>query len=149
MLRAIKIAALGVAGMLTGCQQAAPPPAGAPTAAAGVDVVRAKAADKLRFKLYKTQNLWTFLLLDTRTGKIWQVQYSLKARSEAGTVPLSTDELANGPENRFELTATDNLWNFVLLDRVDGRTWQCQYSMQESGRGCVAIDAVPKAIGQP
>ena len=29
-----------------------------------------------RYKLYPTQNMWTFLKLDTETGRIWQVQYS-------------------------------------------------------------------------
>ena len=27
-----------------------------------------------RYKLYPTQNKWTFLELDTQTGRIWQVQ---------------------------------------------------------------------------
>ena len=29
-----------------------------------------------RYKLYPTQNMWTFLKLYTETGRIWQVQYS-------------------------------------------------------------------------
>lgn len=29
-----------------------------------------------RFCLYETQNMWTFLMLDTFTGKNWQVQFS-------------------------------------------------------------------------
>jgi hypothetical protein len=28
------------------------------------------------FQLFKTQNMWTFLKLNTRTGQIWQVQWS-------------------------------------------------------------------------
>ena len=34
--------------------------------------------DGTRYELYSTQNIWTFLKLDTRTGRIWQVQYSLE-----------------------------------------------------------------------
>ena len=34
--------------------------------------------DEARYELYSTQNIWTFLKLDTRTGRIWQVQYSGK-----------------------------------------------------------------------
>ena len=29
-----------------------------------------------RFKLYPTQNIYNFLLLDTLTGRVWQVQWS-------------------------------------------------------------------------
>ena len=30
-----------------------------------------------RFELQKTENIWTFLLLDTITGEVWQVQWGL------------------------------------------------------------------------
>ena len=30
-----------------------------------------------RFKLYPTENMWTFLELDSATGLIWQVQYTV------------------------------------------------------------------------
>ena len=29
------------------------------------------------YKLYKTENMWTFLELETFYGRIWQVQYSV------------------------------------------------------------------------
>jgi hypothetical protein len=29
---------------------------------------------------------------------------------------------------RFTLYATTNIYNFVLLDQIDGRTWQVQWS---------------------
>lgn len=29
------------------------------------------------YKLYPTTNMWTFLKLNTATGQIWQVQYSI------------------------------------------------------------------------
>ena len=32
----------------------------------------------VRYRLFPTQNMWTFLKLDTMTGKIWQVQFSVK-----------------------------------------------------------------------
>ncbi len=33
-----------------------------------------------RFTLYPTQNIWTFILLDTINGLMWQVQWSQKKR---------------------------------------------------------------------
>lgn len=31
-----------------------------------------------RFTLYKTKNMWTFIELDTFSGRLWQVQFSVK-----------------------------------------------------------------------
>ena len=40
---------------------------------------REASGDKVgRFCLYETQNMWTFIMLDTYTGKNWQVQFSVK-----------------------------------------------------------------------
>lgn len=33
--------------------------------------------DKPAYELYRTENMWTFLKLETSTGKIWQVQYAV------------------------------------------------------------------------
>ena len=30
------------------------------------------------YKLFATQNMWTFLKLDTRNGRLWQVKYAMK-----------------------------------------------------------------------
>lgn len=30
-----------------------------------------------RYKLFPTQNMWTFIKLDTQTGQMWQLQYSI------------------------------------------------------------------------
>lgn len=35
--------------------------------------------DIVRYKLYPTENMWNFIKLDTRTGKMWIVQYGLEA----------------------------------------------------------------------
>lgn len=31
-----------------------------------------------RFKLIKTENMWTFILLDEFSGRLWQAQFSVK-----------------------------------------------------------------------
>jgi hypothetical protein len=30
------------------------------------------------YKLFPTKNMWTFIKLDTRNGRMWQVQFSVK-----------------------------------------------------------------------
>ena len=41
-------------------------------------IVAAISANAEVYKLFPTQNLWTFIKLDTRSGKMWQVQYDVK-----------------------------------------------------------------------
>ena len=65
------------------------------------------------YVLYPTFNFYTFLKLDTRTGRIWQVQYSLE--DNEFEVVLSDIFLAYGDSGRFALYPTANNWTFLLL----------------------------------
>lgn len=47
-----------------------------------------------RFKLYSTDNIYTFLKLDTATGKIDQLQWSLIAAGCAAQTKRGVDSLA-------------------------------------------------------
>ena len=93
------------------------------------------------FKLSPTQNMWTFLKLNTRNGKIWQVQYDIGGtdRNESILNPLPLvleEEETNG---RFNLYPTQNMYNFILLDQIDGRIWQVQWSIEKEYRGIIPI----------
>ena len=46
---------------------------------AAIDANESKMAE--RYKLYPTENMWTFLKLDTKTGRVWQVQYAINSNS--------------------------------------------------------------------
>lgn len=93
-----------------------------------------------KFKLYKTQNMWTFLKLDTSTGQIWQVQYSTKGDEYRFETPLSLDILNNsGICGRFELYPTENIYNFILLDTFDGNSYQVQWSGEAENRFVIPI----------
>ncbi len=93
------------------------------------------------YRLFPTQNIWTFIKLDTRNGKMWQVQFDVNGEKRfevyLNLMPfaLKSDE-ANG---RFELYPTQNIYNFILLDRIDGRTWQVQWSAKSENRGLIPI----------
>lgn len=53
-------------------------------------------------------------------------------------LPLASGE--DAIPGRFNLYSTQNMWTFILLDQVDGRTWQVQWST--SGKeGIVPINA--------
>lgn len=100
-----------------------------------------QAPDNDRFKLYPTENIWTFIKLDTRTGQMWQVQYSVESNDMRFEQPLNPKPLvASGTENgRFELYPTQNIYNFILLDQVNGNVWQVQWSFEEETRGIAPI----------
>ena len=90
--------------------------------------------DGTRYELYSTQNIWTFLKLDTRTGRIWQVQYSLE-EGKRGEWILNSQSLtqnSGGKNGRFQLYPTSNIFNFILLDHSNGKTYQVQWSQKKS-----------------
>lgn len=82
-----------------------------------------------RFRLFPTSNIWTLLQLDTATGKLWQVQYTIKADAPRVRFVISDATLFSGSDpGRFTLYPTSNRWNFLLVDQEDGRVWQAQFS---------------------
>ena len=136
-----------------------------------------------RYKVYETTNIYTSLLLDTATGKIWQLQIGIGDTDQLKTVlsdykyaesveevteyhnermtkweedynskadsivspedkkywkPLGLDErlsYSNIAKNgRFKLYPTENIKNFIMVDVIDGRTWQVQWHHDEDKR---------------
>jgi len=104
-----------------------------------------------RFRLFKTQNIWTFIELDTATGRLWQVQYGVGDKSSAaGRFPISLVALApEGKAGRFTLYETTNRWNYILLDQDTGRVWQAQYSLEATGAGVFPIQDPPMPKDAP
>ncbi|MDR0510551.1 MAG: hypothetical protein LBH06_05615 [Rikenellaceae bacterium] len=89
------------------------------------------------YKLYPTTNIWTFIKLDTRSGKLWQVQFSTKGNDYRFQTSINSTDLTYGlgtKAGRFELYPTQNMYNFLLLDRTAGRLWQAQWSMDAADR---------------
>jgi len=94
-----------------------------------------------RFQLYETTNMWTFLKLDTSTGQVWQVQYSIKGDEYRFETPLNSVILnGSGKNGRFKLYKTQNMYNFIMLDMFDGNTYQVQWSAEEENRGIIPIN---------
>lgn len=84
---------------------------------------------KGRYKLYQTENLYTLLQLDTKTGKIEQVQWSLDSDKE-GTFTINDEDLNwsfGYGSGTFELYPTKNMYQFILIDKTDGRKWHVQW----------------------
>lgn len=89
------------------------------------------------YKLFPTTNYWTFLKLDTRNGKIWQVHFTISKDGYEGELILNSSSLIwddkeiNG---RFTLYPTENMYNFILLDQLNGTTYQVQWNNDENKR---------------
>ena len=91
---------------------------------------------KNRYKLYQTENIYTLLQLDTKTGMIEQVQWSLESKNE-GSVSINSDDLTYGygyGSGSFELYPTKNMYQFILLDKTNGKKWHVQWGREDSKR---------------
>jgi hypothetical protein len=88
------------------------------------------------YKLFPTTNIWTFIKLNTRTGQLWQVQFHTEDEKRFETTLNLTTRVT--PENeindRFTLYPTQNTYDFILLDQIDGRMWQVQWSIDYDKR---------------
>lgn len=93
------------------------------------------------YRLFRTQNIYTFLKLDTRTGQVWQLQWGEK--DYRWSVPINREILLEHRSpaattrpvpGRFTLCPTANIFTFLLLDQEDGRAWQTQWGKDDSER---------------
>ena len=136
-----------------------------------------------RYKVYETTNIYTSLLLDSATGKIWQLQIGvggtdrlrrvLSEREYAETIETITEnwnqsmefweeEYNSKPDSivsvedkaywkpsslektleyrtvakngRFKLYPTGNMYNFIMVDVINGKTYQVQWSTKKDSR---------------
>lgn len=92
----------------------------------------------VNFRLFQTNNRWTFLKLDTRNGVITHVQYSVDSDAQSMEYSLNPNPLVTKEKEkpgRFFLYPTENTYNFLLLDQIDGKVWQVQWNIDENKRG--------------
>ncbi|MCX6293762.1 MAG: hypothetical protein NT127_05650 [Sphingobacteriales bacterium] len=94
------------------------------------------------YQLYPTKNNWTFIKLDTRNGKMWQEHFTVNEdgiQTEIILNPVSLVFKEKEINGRFNLYATENMYNFLLLDQIDGDVFQVQWSMDAKNRGIFPI----------
>lgn len=100
---------------------------------------------EVNYRLFPTQNMWTFLKLDTVTGQIWQVQFSVEGEEYRFESVLNDVDITNlyfKPEKigRYTLFPTENMYNFIMLDQIDGDVFQVQWSKDPENRGVLPIN---------
>ena len=96
----------------------------------------------VKYRPFATQNMWTFIKLNTRNGLMWQVQFDIEGNDRFETylnlLPLVTKE--KELDDRFTLYPTQNRWTYILLDQHDGRTWQVQWSFEPKEKIILPIE---------
>lgn len=111
------------------------------TAVLGFSNILDDSEQSQRFELYPTQNSFNFLKLDKKTGKIYQVQWSLEGEEEF-SITLNEIDLSqfSTDGNCFKLYPTKNMWQFILLDGASGRAWHVQWGFEEKNRWIKRIE---------
>lgn len=105
-------------------------------------VQQKKVSDNSIYQLFPTKNYWTFIKLDTRNGKMWQVHFSVEDDKNTGELILNSLPLVDKEEEingRFTLYPTENMYNFLLLDQISGTVIQVQWSLEAKKRGIVSV----------
>ena len=100
--------------------------------------------EKSVYKLYPTTNISTFLKLDTSIGQVFQVHFDITGDERVEYI-INPMELVNDDDvytGRFELYPTQNMYNFLLLDKKDGRIWQTQWSHDWKNRGILPFKTI-------
>ena len=94
------------------------------------------------YRLFSTQNIWTFIRLNTRNGRMKQVQFGMEDDRRL-IANLNSEALVTSDKevnDRFTLYPTQNIFTFILLDQFDGRAWQVQWSIDPENRGITPIE---------
>ncbi len=94
----------------------------------------------VEYRLFATKNIYTFIKLNTKNGQMWQVQWDTK--NNQFQTPISLTTLVTKEEEkigRFFIYPTTNIYNFILLDQIDGRVWQVQWSTEAKERMVLRI----------
>lgn len=96
-----------------------------------------------QYKMYRTENLYNLIELDTATGRLWQVQFGMNGSSSRMKVAIDDESLLYDWEKvvpgRFELYPTSNMYTFILLDTYRGRTYQVQWNTNPDKRFRISI----------
>ncbi len=85
--------------------------------------------------------MYNFIKLNTRNGKMTQIQWGTEDKYRFETT-LSDISLVSADEEKdgmFFLYPTTNNYNFILLDQIDGRAWQVQWSTDKEERMVIRI----------
>lgn len=99
----------------------------------------------VRYRLFPTQNIYTFLRLDTQSGYIARIQWGLDRAHMVVSPLFTTCPGLNGGDHagRYTLEPTQNIWHFLLLDQETGHIWEVQWSVDGNSDVCENLTNPP------
>jgi hypothetical protein len=80
--------------------------------------------------------------LNTETGQIWIVQWSTNSSERFKYVLSLREQIYSWDDRiagRFELYPTENIYNFVMLDKIKGDCYQVQWNFDADKRFVIRI----------
>ncbi len=92
--------------------------------------------DAPTYQLFPTENTWTMLKLNTRNGIVSQLHFTISDNFEGELVINSYSLVMEHEElnGRFTMYPTNNMYNFILLDQINGRAWKVQWNNERNKR---------------
>lgn len=81
-----------------------------------------------RYWLYPTQNMWTFILIDLYTGKLWQTQFSVNGDDYRFSIPINPNALSFSEHAKFEIKPMVSMYQFYLINKETGEMWKFQWT---------------------
>ena len=89
-----------------------------------------KSVTPKRYNLYPTKNIWTFILIDTFTGKLWQTQFTVDAEGSRFSIPINEKVLSNSKRSIFEVKPMLSMYQFYLINSNTGEMWKFQWTTE-------------------
>ena len=85
-----------------------------------------------RYFLVETRNIWTFILVDSFTGKIWQTQFSIKGSEYRFSIPINDRSLSNSKVSKFSVQPMTSMYQFYLINEDTGEMWKFQWTNKKN-----------------
>lgn len=83
-----------------------------------------------RYMLEKTKNMWTYILLDKFTGKLWQCQYSVQGLEYITSWIINPTAFSNSETNKFTLQPLTSMFQYYLINDETGEMWKFQWTTE-------------------
>jgi hypothetical protein len=80
-----------------------------------------------QYALYKTKNMWTYILLDKCTGRLWQCQYSTEIENITSIV-INSVSFSDSPTSKFTIQPLVSMFQYYLTNEETGDMWKFQWS---------------------
>lgn len=91
-----------------------------------------------RYTLHKTQNMWTYILLDQFSGKLWQCQYSVDGIEYITSFVINNVSLSKTETSKFSIKPMTSMFQYYLINDETGEMWKFQWSTK--GRDYIWIE---------